>query len=76
LTRVLELKAELLMFLQDPKSEYAIYFCDPVWLLKLAFLADLFDHLNLNKSLQGTEGNILTAKDKIKGFITKIRLCI
>lgn len=75
LTRVLELKAELLLFLQDHKSEYANYFCDPVWLLKLAFLADLFNHLNiLNKSLQGKEENILTAKDKVKGFLTKLRL--
>lgn len=75
LTRLLELKAELLMFLQDAKSEYANYFCDPAWLLKLAFLADLFDHLNiLNKSLQGREENILTAKDKIRGFLAKLRL--
>lgn len=75
LTRVLKLKAELLMYLQDAKSEYANYFCDPVWLLKLAFLADLFNHLNiLNKSLQGREENILTAKDKIKGFLGKLRL--
>ncbi|XP_023210685.1 zinc finger BED domain-containing protein 5-like [Centruroides sculpturatus] len=75
LTRVLELKAELLMFLQGAKSEYANYLCDPVWLLKLAFLADLFSHLNiLNKKLQGREENILTAKDKIKGFFAKLRL--
>lgn len=30
LTRVLELRAELLMFLQDAKSEYANRFCDPI----------------------------------------------
>uniref|UniRef100_A0A1Y1KZY7 HAT C-terminal dimerisation domain-containing protein n=2 Tax=Photinus pyralis TaxID=7054 RepID=A0A1Y1KZY7_PHOPY len=73
LTRVLELKAELLMFLQDAKSEYADHFSDPVWLLKLAFLADLFSHLNnLNKNLQGREENILTAKDKVKAFHAKL----
>ncbi|XP_050523088.1 protein FAM200A-like [Daktulosphaira vitifoliae] len=33
LTRVLELRAELLMFLQDAKSEYANRFSDPIWLL-------------------------------------------
>jgi hypothetical protein len=56
------------MFLQEAKSEYANHFCDPVWLLKLTFLVDIFDHLNiLNKSLQGREENILMAKDKIKG---------
>jgi hypothetical protein len=48
------------MFLQNAKSEYANHFCDPVWLLKLPFLADLFDHLNiLNKSFQGREESIL-----------------
>jgi hypothetical protein len=46
------------MFLQEAKSEYANHFCDPVWLLKLTFLVDIFDHLNiLNKSLQGREEN-------------------
>jgi hypothetical protein len=75
LTRVMELKPELLMFLQEAKSKYANHFCDNVWLLKLAFLADPFGHLNiLNKSLQGREENILAAKDKTKGFIAKIRL--
>lgn len=75
LTRVLELRAELLMFLQDAKSEYANRFCDPIWLLKLAFLADLFSHLNnLNKNLQGREENILTAKDKVKAFHAKLCL--
>lgn len=75
LARVLELRAELLMFLQDAKSEYANRFCDPIWLLKLAFLADLFSHLNnLNKNLQGREENILTAKDKVKAFYAKLRL--
>lgn len=56
LTRVLELRAELLMFLQNAKSEYAYRFSDSIWLLKLAFLADLFSHLNnLNKNLQGRQ---------------------
>lgn len=41
---------------QDAKSEYANRFCDPIWLMKFAFLADLFSHLNsLNKDLQGRE---------------------
>lgn len=75
LTGVLELTAEFLMFLQDAKSEYASRFSDPIWLLKLAFLADIFCHLNnLNKNLQGGEENILTAKDKVKAFHGKLRL--
>lgn len=63
------------MFLEDAKSEYANHFSDPAWLLKLAFLADLFSHLNnLNKNLQGREENILTAKDKVKAFHAKLHL--
>ncbi|GBP39904.1 Zinc finger BED domain-containing protein 5 [Eumeta japonica] len=75
LTRVLELGAELLMFLQNVKSEYASRFSDPIWLLKLAILTDIFSHLNhLNKNLQGREENVLTAKDKVKAFHAKLRL--
>lgn len=43
--------------------------------MKVASLADIFEHLNvLNKSLQGRDENILTAKDKINGFLKKISL--
>lgn len=41
----------------------------------MAFLSDLFEHLNnLNKSLQGRDENVITAKDKLHGFIKKIEL--
>ena len=43
-TRVLQLKGEL--FLENDKSEYGVYFCDSVWFMKLAFLIDIFSHLN------------------------------
>lgn len=74
--RVFELNAELLMFLQDAKSMYANFLiCDPVWLLKLSFLADLFSPLNIWKySLQGREEKILAANDKIKKFPAKLCL--
>lgn len=49
LTRVLELKAELLMFLQDAKCEYAYNFSDPVWLLIFnPFLADQTSNMKEN----------------------------
>lgn len=51
LTKVLELRAELLVYLQEDKSEYSKFICDPENLIKLAILSDLFEHLNtLNKS--------------------------
>lgn len=58
-TKARELRAELLMFLQDAKSKYTSRFSDPICLLKSAFLADLFSHLNnLNKKFQGKEKKI------------------
>ncbi|CAH1106101.1 unnamed protein product [Psylliodes chrysocephalus] len=75
LTRVMELRAELLIYLQQTKSKYSEFICDPEFLLKLAFLSDLFEHLNiLNKSLQGIDENVITAKDKIHGFTKNIDL--
>ncbi|CAH1109770.1 unnamed protein product [Psylliodes chrysocephalus] len=75
LTRVMELRAELLIYLQQAKSEYSEFICDPKFLLKLAFLSDLFEQLNiLNKSLQGRNENVITAKDKLHGFTKKIDL--
>lgn len=75
LTRVMELRAELLVYLEQAKSHYSEFISDPEFLLKLAFLSDLFEHLNnLNKSLQGRDENVITAKDKLHGFIKKIEL--
>lgn len=75
LTRVMELRAELLVYLQQAKSHYSEFISDPEFLLKLAFISDLFQHLNnLNKSLQGRDENVITAKDKLHGFIKKIEL--
>ena len=48
LERVFQLKAELLMYLQDEKSEYENLFANSLWFLKLAFLADIFEHLNID----------------------------
>lgn len=74
LTRVFELRAELLVHLQQARSKYSEFICNSEFLLKLVFLSDLFEHLNiLNKSLQGRDENVITAKDKIYGFTKKIK---
>ena len=42
---------------------------------KLAYLADIFEHLNeLDIKIQGKNENILTCSDKLKGFKEKIVL--
>ena len=45
------------------------------WLLKLAYLNDIFGRLNiLNRSLQGPSTVITDFVDKLKGFIMKLEL--
>ena len=42
---------------------------------RLAFLADIFTHLNeLNRKLQGAGANILLLRDNISAFIAKLKL--
>lgn len=75
LSRVYELKEELLIFLTLESSEFVNLFSDDTWCTKLAYLADLFEHLNkLNAGMQGRNENILTSSDKIKGFAEKLTL--
>ncbi|KAL7874293.1 hypothetical protein SRHO_G00052630 [Serrasalmus rhombeus] len=45
------------------------------WCAKLAYLADIFQHLNeLNTRMQGQNENLLTSTDKINGFRSKVHL--
>ncbi|XP_068115889.1 zinc finger BED domain-containing protein 5-like [Hyperolius riggenbachi] len=76
LNRVFELKSELQEYFQQiSNAHFSGCFEDGEWLQKLAYLADIFQHLNhLNKSLQGPRENILTSSDKILGFQRKLSL--
>lgn len=71
LHRVLELREEIVLFLERKKSgkvkekEFHAQITDNVFISKLAYLADFFGEINtLNLSLQGNMTNILTAQDK------------
>jgi hypothetical protein len=68
LTRVFELREELLLFFKDNnKAIFSDFLEDTKWLLKLAYLADVYQHLNtLNTSLQGPKENILTSTSCIQ----------
>ena len=47
---------------------------DKNWCKQLAYLADIFGRLNkLNLKLQGTELNLITFKDTLRGFIAKLQ---
>lgn len=63
------------MFLRDCKKPSAELFCDTQFLMKLAYLTDIFSEINvLNKSLQKEKANILIWEEKIQGFIKKLSL--
>jgi hypothetical protein len=48
---------------------------DSHFLIKLAYLCDIFEKLNLlNTSLQGTETHILQVFDKVTAFMKKVDL--
>ena len=56
-------------------------FCDliqnKIWCTKLAYLADIFEHLNkLNISMQGKRENVLASVDKICALRDKIKIWI
>jgi hypothetical protein len=75
LTRVFELREELLLFFKD-KASFSDFLEDTKWLLKLAYLADVYQHLNtLNTSMQSPKENILTSTNKLLAFKYKLQVC-
>jgi hypothetical protein len=60
-------------FKEHGKAYFASCFENDIWLNKLAYLADIYQHLNkLNTSMQGNKENILTCTDKILAFKSKL----
>jgi len=78
LLRLFELRNELkIFFTKQPGSASTNAFVnllhDEVWLVKLAYLADIFNNLNvICKALQGKTTNIFTVYDKISSLENKI----
>ena len=74
LTRVFELRQELLLFFKDNnKASFCECLESTNWQMKLAYLADIYQHLNnLNTSMQGAKENILTSTDKLLAFKNKL----
>lgn len=75
LARVHELRNEFYTYLQTEAHNDAYNFINTDFLIKLAYLCDIFQKLNeLNKSLQGNNTHILQLADKITGFRKKLLL--
>uniref|UniRef100_A0A8D8UUY3 Zinc finger BED domain-containing protein 5 n=1 Tax=Cacopsylla melanoneura TaxID=428564 RepID=A0A8D8UUY3_9HEMI len=74
LDRLFELREEVKLFLEEQKKpKLSEWFHDEDWLLKLAYLTDMFTKLNeTNLSLQGKNITIFQARDKIKALIKKL----
>jgi len=75
LKRVVQLKAELISFLETEQKDFEFSIHDEIWWIRVTFLSDLFEKLNsLNLSLQGPSENIITASLKLKSFGEKLLL--
>jgi hypothetical protein len=69
LKRLVELKEEVRIFLQDSGSPLYQHFLDKKW------LADIFDKLNrLNSSLRGPTTTVFQIFDKVSAFTKKMML--
>jgi hypothetical protein len=72
---VFELHDELRTFLISHNYEYATLLFDESWVAKLAYLSDIFSHLNeLNRKVQGKDETIVSITNKIEGFEGKLKL--
>ena len=73
LKRVFQLREELYQFLTEKNHVHAAEFQDPRFLAKLAFLTDVFTHMNfLNMDLQGNTKFVFDLRNSICGFINKL----
>ena len=70
--RVYGLLNELRAILQQEKNQLADYLSETEFLLKLAYVCDIFDKLNkMNLSMQGAHKNVLDISNKITAFTKK-----
>jgi hypothetical protein len=72
---VFELHDELRTFLISQNHEYATLLSDESWVAKLAYISDIFTHLNKpNRKMQSKDETIFSTMDKIEGFGGKLKL--
>jgi len=77
LTRFIELRTEIEVFLREKNSPLSDHFQDTIWLAKVTYLSDIFSLLNeLNLSMQGPLTNIFTCYNKVEAFLKKLDLWI
>ena len=73
LSRLYELKNEVETFFQENKNNLDVQLCIEEFVAILAYLADIFGHLNdMNLSLQGRNVTVSDIKDKLAGLTARI----
>ena len=75
LSRVISLRSEIHTFLTEKHHSLAEKVNGPAWVAKLAFLSDMFEHLNnLNTEMQGKNQTIVDIGEQISSFKLKLAL--
>ncbi|XP_053170201.1 zinc finger BED domain-containing protein 5-like [Scomber japonicus] len=75
LTRLCDLREEVLLFLAEIDSPLVKHMEDAKWVAMLAYLSDIFDRINtLNTSLQGKDCHVFLAHDQVSAFKKKLDL--
>lgn len=77
LSRFFQLRSEISQFLLQQKCDLVCIFHVPYFDVLLAYLVDIFTHLNdLSCSIQGRVINMITACDRLRAFKNKLLLWI
>ena len=75
LLQIYELKEQIMLFLAEEKADFKHYLASEHWWSKLAYLADIFGHLDmLSEKMQGRNESVLTVTDKLGAFQLKLNL--
>ncbi|KAI2643056.1 Protein FAM200A [Labeo rohita] len=75
LSRVFELRDEIRIFLEEEGNELANKFNNNIFLMKLAYLSDMFQKLNeLNLQMQGTNTHLSQLAYEITSFTRKLEM--
>ena len=70
-----ELQTEIALFLREKKSRLADKFDDPIFIMHVAYLADIFRALNtLNQGMQGRATTLIEASERLRAFQAKLIL--
>ncbi|XP_071033014.1 protein FAM200C [Parasteatoda tepidariorum] len=73
LKRIFMLKTEVSLFLEEKDNSLFEYFKKKDFIWKLAYLADIFNHMNdICLSIQGPDTTIMDATEKLQAFLLKM----